>query len=192
MNVPQHIGTIYCDMDGVLVNFIQGTKNVLHRDWDSFKGPQQRAIRNKAVFESGPHVWANFPPEPDMHLLWNYVRPFNPGILTAYPRGEDINGRITTPNPKSTKYAKEGKWEWVQKYLKVPFTKFHCVAREHKREFATSAHHNQIVSNVLIDDTPENIQEFIANRGIGILHKNAYSTIQQLKAYGIINPEFSH
>lgn len=179
--------TIYCDMDGVLVNFIAGAYATLHRPWDSYKTAELRAERNRKCFEAGAQWWEGLPPLPDYWHLWSYIQPYNPNILTAYPSGNfDAGERHASPT--AIKYAKEGKWVWVQRHLHVPYERFHCVAREHKQEYATKAEHGHIISNILIDDTPQNIQEWINNRGIGILHHSASDTINKLKQHGIINP----
>ena len=172
------------DMDGVLVNFIQGCHEFLKKPWDSYRTKEQKDQRGKAVFESGPHFWENLPPMGDYQHLWSYIHPYNPKILTAYPSGHNKDCNL---NEKSTEYAKVGKWEWCKKYLRIPYSNFHCIARQHKQEYATRVYNGSIVSNILIDDTPENIKEWINNRGHGILHKNSNETILQLKQLGIIH-----
>ena len=49
---------------------------------------------------------------------------------------------------------------------------------KNKKEFAAS-------HAILIDDKPENIEDWIGAQGIGILHKNTIETIKHLKNIGI-------
>jgi hypothetical protein len=172
--------TIYCDMDGVLVNFMGGCKLLLGKSWDEFKTPEEKKQRNKFAFESGPFFWENLPPMPDFFNIWNFIKPHNPHILTAVPRGENGN----EPSETSQKFAREGKWVWNQNHTHLPRQKFHAVFREHKQNYATSVIDNHVVSNILIDDFQGNIIEWVRNRGIGILHKDAETTISKLHQLG--------
>jgi hypothetical protein len=171
---------LYVDMDGVLVHFLKGVKDHTGKDWGSAKTSQERDERNKAVFEHSASWWANLPPMPDYYLLWNNISVYHPYILTAVPHGDGKN----PPSETSQRFAREGKWEWNEKYTHVPRERFHCVMREHKANYATSIKNGQIVSNILIDDLDDNIREWSQNRGIGILHKNAVDTLRQLNRLG--------
>lgn len=180
MNAPQ--ATIYCDMDGVLANFIGYANHVLGKPWDTFKTPAEKEHRSQLTFEAGPQFWENIPPLGDFYHLWNYLHPFNPSILTAVPSGGKRG-----PTESSTRFAREGKWEWIKRHCHIPYERFHCVQRQHKQDYATKAEHGHIISNILIDDLPQNINEWLNNRGTGILHRNASDTIRQLKALGFVN-----
>lgn len=182
---PNNIGIIYLDLDGVLVNFIGGCYQWLGKPWDSYKTKEEQIQRNKKVFESGPQFWESLTPMPDAFHLWSYVYPYSPSILTAVPSRNYPGEKF--PTEKSSQYAREGKWEWIKRHFKVPYDRFHCVLREHKQEYATKVENGHIISNILIDDSPQNIKEWINNRGHGILHKNASESIQQLKHFGFIH-----
>lgn len=176
--------TIFCDYDGVLVDFLGGVKEFTGKHWHDAKNADERFERDTAVFESGVHFWASLKPMSDFYLLWNYIKPFDPNILTAVPHGRDGN----KPSEKSVKFAREGKWIWNTLHTKVPLDRFHTVFREHKQNYATKEVYGHIVSNILIDDHPDNVREWSQNRGYGILHKTAVETIAQLKNLGINNP----
>jgi phosphoglycolate phosphatase-like HAD superfamily hydrolase len=159
---------IYCDMDGVLVNFFDAAFRLLGKTWDDPAYVQKHAREARDEMIKKHMDFAHLPPMPDFEQLWNYVKHFNPDILTAYARW-DPEG--------STK----GKQEWNRKYLHVPAAKFHVVARKNKQFYAMGQHRKP---NLLIDDYIENINEWKARGGIGILHKNARDTIHQLKDLG--------
>jgi len=171
--------TLYVDMDGVLVDFVRGVKLLTGIDWNAPVSRQEKLARNHRVFEC-PNFWENLPPTRDFHTLWNYVVPYEPHILTAVPRG--INGE--PPSESSQRYAREGKWIWCEKYLGIPKDHFHAVFREHKQNYATKIENRNVISNILIDDTNQNIQEWMKNRGIGILHTSAADSISKLKLHG--------
>jgi hypothetical protein len=171
-------GDIYCDMDGVLVDFINGVKQQTGYDWNvSAKNKEEKRLRGNLAFESGSQFWIDLPPMRDYETLWSYIAPRNPYVLTAVPRG--FEGE--TPTETSMRYAREGKWIWCQQRIQIPKDRFLAVMREEKKLWATSVVDNEILPNVLIDDHAQNISEWIANRGIGILHTTAEDTIKQLQ-----------
>jgi len=163
---------IYVDYDGVLVDFYRATKEILGGAWDDPRWKSKEKKEERAsILRGKDRFWLDIPPERDFHELWNFVKPFNPSILTAYPEW-DAEG------------AKKGKWEWNQKYTKVPHERFHCVLRESKRYYAKES---VTKPNILIDDFPQNIKEWEHAGGVGILHTSAFNTINRLKEMG-----FSH
>lgn len=171
--------TIYCDMDGVLVDFNQGIQNmfkVKSKD-PSQPGPMQMAgysdandwlkapmtaqkwqpITNYGMF------WPTLPWMKDGLKLWSYIRKFNPHILSAY-----------TPYDKN---SIRGKQLWIQRNLKIKdSSKIHLVRRQEKRVYANG--------NVLIDDYGKNVKEWKAYKGIPIKHKNTATTISALRKLG--------
>jgi len=171
MNNPH---TIYCDMDGVLVDFLRGCKQVLGKAWDDpyYNTKEKRDARKKIISEH-TNFWATLPPERDFDQIWGFCKNFEPNILTAYPDWDEKN-------------ARHGKWIWNEKHTHVPRERFHCVEREAKRYFAKD-HHPGLYHgkpNVLVDDFPDNIREWNASGGIGILHTSAINSITQLKKLG--------
>ena len=124
------------------------------------------------MIEKHPNWWATLPPERDFDQLWGFVKNFNPHILTAYAEWDEKN-------------CKSGKMIWNNKHTHVPHDRYHCVLRQSKRYFAKDHDGSYFGKpNVLIDDYPENIQEWKKSGGIGILHTSAASTIAKLKELG--------
>lgn len=170
MNTPY---TIYSDMDGVLVDFMRGSREALGKAFDdpSYNTKEKRDER-KVALSRHKLFWENLPVERDFDQLWSFIKNFEPHILTAYAEWDEAN-------------CKHGKVIWNQKHLHVPHDRFHMVLRENKRYFAKDhdgSHFGR--PNVLIDDFPDNIKEWEAAGGIGILHTNASTTIHKLKQLG--------
>jgi hypothetical protein len=172
---------IYVDYDGVLVDFLGGVKLLTGLDWNAKVPDEEKRERNRRVFESGESFWINCPPMQDFQKLWGFLEPHEPLILTAVPKGF----KNEPPSEDAMRYARVGKWIWNTKYTKVPEERFNAVMRFEKQLFATSAVDGVVISNILIDDHEPNVKEWIANRGIGILHKSAEDTIQRLKQLGV-------
>ena len=153
---------IFIDMDGVLVDFLVGVGDMLgrpltsddygHSEYDERK----EELTNKRLF-------AKLPPMVDYHELIGYVKhtglPWE--ILTA---AGAVNRNIVV-------YDKN---EWIKQYVD-PYVVVTCTySGTQKAVFASKG-------NVLIDDRPKNIQAWEDAGGIGILHKSAKHTIEELK-----------
>ena len=152
--------TIYSDMDGVLVDFDAMARSIGGRSFHDEDVKKYVARKN---------FWSDMRPTRDFDIYWNFIKKYNPHILTAYPKW-DVEG------------AKKGKAAWNRKYTKVPAEKLHIVSRKNKQLFAYDDINKK--PNVLIDDHLQNIQEWKDKGGIGIYHTNALSTIMQLKNLG--------
>ena len=158
--VGEEAHKIYCDMDGVLVDFEEGYKQLTGKDikgnhvnGDSdFWGPISRA---------GAAFWIKLKWMPDGKQLWNYIKQYNPQLLSAPSREES---------------SKIGKFVWVKREL--PGVKLILRSAERKQEFATP-------KSILIDDRKDNIDRWKEAGGIGIYHTSAADTIQQLKKLGL-------
>lgn len=162
----RHYGTLFCDMDGVLVDFLRGAENVLGHPFDTpYLDKVEKQDRRKLVM-SHAGFWSSLPPMTDYRVLWNFIERYVPEILTAKASWDDACG--------------PGKIQWSDKYLKIPHNRIHVVKREEKQLYATSG----IRQNILIDDHPKNIAEFTEKGGIGIHHVNARITIMKLKELG--------
>jgi len=153
---------IYCDMDGVVADFISYTTNIIgHKftddDWD--KLPDD--------------MFLQLPKMQDADVLWKYIKQFDPFMLTAVPR--ESRGPIA-------KRAWKDKTRWMLKNFKVPANRMKIVLRKHKKNFAMDGKDKR--PNILIDDHMGNIKEWESAGGIGVHHINANSTINDLKKIG--------
>ena len=99
---------------------------------------------------------------PDGKQLWDYIKKYNPFILTA-----------PTFNPES----KEGKRVWVTKHLDN-------VRKLYFKSSTTKAEYSR-KNRILIDDRAATVDDWNARGGIGILHTSAANTIKQLKQLGL-------
>ena len=146
---------IYCDLDGVLVDFNKGYHQLTGIDisgkyctGETFWQPIKKA---------GYDFWVNLTWTKDGKKLWNYILQYTPELLSA---------------PSNENDSRIGKHDWVNKELPG----FHLILRspENKKEFASP-------NSILIDDHISNIEDWIKSGGIGIHHISADNTISQLK-----------
>ena len=146
---------IYCDMDGVLVDFDKGyfelTGHQLdgeHRNDVGFWDPINKA---------GYDFWINLEWMNDGKRLWKYIEKYKPELLSA-PSREEV--------------SRVAKHDWV--YKELPGVHLILRSAKHKKDFATP-------TSILIDDRLDNIQGWRDAGGIGIHHVSTKHTIDQLK-----------
>ena len=149
---------IYCDMDGVIADFDKGYKELTGRE-ASFDTPKEEFWA--PIQKAGAEFWIKLQWMPDGKQLWEFIKPYNPQLLSAPSRDES---------------SKIGKFVWVKR--NVPGTKLILRSAERKQEFATP-------NSILIDDRADNIQRWKDAGGVGIHHTSAADTIQQLKDLGL-------
>jgi len=161
-------GTIYCDMDGVLVDIIGGMTSLagIHR-----LAPDQFETwleKNKKKFDAEhPNLFAHLPWMTDGKRLWAYITRYGAHILSAHTKSWQ-------PTSKPDKMA------WIKANMSPIPHNIHLVLRKDKQKYAKL----NGIPNILIDDYPPNIKEWNAAGGIGILHTSAEDTIQRLKKLG--------
>ena len=151
---------IYVDMDGVLVDFDGGYEKLTGmttREADA-KGPE---FFWKPISKAGAKWWITLNWMPDGKQLWDYVKKYNPELLSA---------------PSREEASKMGKRIWVKREL--PGAKLILRSADKKQEFASP-------TSILIDDREKNIEQWEAAGGIGILHTDTSSTIKKLKELGL-------
>jgi len=171
---------IFCDMDGVLVDFDEGYKELTgmstqHADsqgkkefWKAFR----QGLINKDISEES--YWANLDWMPDGKQLWDYIKEYNPYVLTAPAVNFDL--------PDDQRYSQEynesikGKLDWIQRLPNMRKIYFRSASR--KADFAGPG-------KILIDDRKDTIDSWNANGGIGILHTSTANTIKQLQELGL-------
>jgi len=150
---------LYCDMDGVLVDFDKGYKKLTgndlngeHRTDTDFWDPINKA---------GYDFWINLEWMGDGKRLWKYIEKHNPKLLSAPSRQED---------------SRVAKLDWV--YKELPGVDLILRSAKNKKEFAAP-------KSILIDDRIANINDWREAGGIAIHHVNTKHTIDQLKSLGL-------
>ncbi len=151
---------IYCDMDGVLVDFLGGVmkeldiSNIASQDEiDNFLSTLQGSSKTFC----SELEWVS-----DGKKLWNTLKDLNTEILSACPS----NCRVQ-PN------VEKGKRLWCKKNLGIS-KGINITTRKDKVKFANKKH-------ILIDDYIKNINEWKRAGGIGIHHRTARATLVELK-----------
>jgi FMN phosphatase YigB (HAD superfamily) len=146
---------IYCDLDGVLIDFNKGYYDLTGIDIGN-------KLRSDAKFfapitKAGVKFWNNLEWMGDGKELWDYIKKYEPELLSAPTR--DHSSIV-------------GKKLWCRREL--PGVHLILRSANHKKDFASP-------DSILIDDREENIKGWIDAGGIGIHHKNTNNTIKKLK-----------
>ena len=146
---------IYCDMDGVLVDFIRGYFELTGRDITGAYHTDKRFW--EPIDAAGHKFWINLNWTPDGKELWDYIKKYSPELLSS---------------PSIQNDSRVGKHDWVKRELPGVHLILRSASKKH--EFASP-------DTILIDDRPSNIEQWISAGGIGILHTSAKDSIEQLK-----------
>lgn len=157
---------IYCDLDGVLVDFEGGLMSII--GVPSYVQAMAKLGERKfweAIKAAGSNWWKDLEWTNDGKILWDFIKDKNPMILTAAATSMvGDSGKI-------------GKQEWCKNHLGLSGDDKVLIADKgsDKAEFASP-------QGILIDDLEPNIRAWRAAGGIGILHRDAGQTILELKA----------
>ena len=151
---------LYCDMDGVLVDFERGYEELTGKD---IRGNHVKGDADfwQPIADAGVKFWARLKWMPDGKQLWDYIIKHKPNLLSA---------------PSREKSSKIGKHVWVKN--NTPGVNLILRAADKKQEFASP-------NAILIDDRADNIQRWKDAGGIGILHTSAENTINELEKLGL-------
>jgi hypothetical protein len=161
---------IYSDSDGVIADFMAGAAKVLGHVWDSHHLDHLRKAEQGLILNKHEEFWETLPPMPDWKVYWDYIKKYDPHILTAVPSWDHNFAEVEA-----------GKREWYRRHIpSLPASHIHVVYRADKAKYAKHGD----VRNILIDDHPKNVKEFEAAGGIGIYHVSAKVTIIKLKELG--------
>jgi len=152
--------TIYCDMDGVLVDLVQGIKDkigdVINLESDEDKAALQTILHSGVEWEHAaktdeerevlklvyrtldhdPHFWASLPAMKGAQQLWSVIEPMGCMVLSS-PWDED---------------SARGKRIWLSglaQNLDPPIPQSRIIVTNDKAKFALN---HEGISNVLIDD----------------------------------------
>ena len=157
----------YIDLDGVLANHDGQAQEYKVK---MALQPNHDSGINYDISDYKDGFFRTMKPMPDVHLFQDYLKGIDKDrvhILSAVPK------RRT-----SAMSVFDEKKEWVKEYF--PFIKssnINICFREHKALFAQIHPHS-----ILIDDNKNNINEWKASGGIGILHTDALSSIKKAMA----------
>ena len=121
--------TIYCDMDGVLVDFEKGYEEVTGKPFsEAGEGPEFW----EPIHKMGAAFWIKLKWLPDGKELWNYISPYNPTLLSA---------------PSQEESSKIGKRVWKKNNL--PDVKMILTPARFKQKYSGE-------NKILIDDMERN------------------------------------
>jgi hypothetical protein len=171
---------IYCDMDGVLVDLVgavletankdasdetlrKGVEKILAIDWKwTQKNPKYQKSLDYIdnMVSQDVEFWAALPPTPDKNVLWDYISPYNP-IVLSHPWDQE---------------SADGKRIWVEEHLNPQPEEVLLTGDKHQYAVAPDG-----TPNVLIDDFEIYIEPWEAAGGIAIKHTSAENTISQLE-----------
>jgi hypothetical protein len=148
---------IFIDLDGVLCDFEKKVQEIFGKDPKEIplKNMWRRLAQEKNFY--GELDWM-----PGGKEIWNYVRKYNPEVLTGVPMGN---------------WAPDQKKYWCAKNLGHDVV-VHTVFARDKKNFAEPNH-------ILIDDTESNTHKWTEAGGIAIHYKNFAQAIGELKKMGL-------
>lgn len=161
--------TLFVDLDGVVADL---DRFLIGKIGKTFSEHRERDNEIWAALdrmhERGEKTFGALPLIPDARELWEPLRQYQPHILTA------TGNRYEIVAPE--------KREWVEKNLPDHGKIITVQKSRDKAQYARPTH-------VLIDDRMASIGPWREAGGIGILHTNAQSSLDQLRSLGF---DFSH
>jgi len=194
---------IYCDMDGVLVDFAQGAATLINSILDGTR--QDLITTSKSIRKALRRIHRDLGPEwrvtsghdlevrPVRSMMMSaigkrageYFRdlpPLSDGVGELWPfinsLGLQVNILSAPIQAREGITAEEGKYLWVQKYLNPQPSDFIIVPAIDKQQFAMTGG-----VNIIIDDKASTINQWDTSGGIAILHQtgNSFATIERLR-----------
>jgi hypothetical protein len=148
--------SIYVDQDGVLSDFNRAFEELGHGTPESFEEKHGEEAMWYLINNKTDHFWLNMEWMPDGKKFWNFIKKYNPTILTK---------------PARVKNCKEDKISWLKKNL----------GEDVSIKLSTKKEKYANPNTILFDDMEENIQKWIDAGGIGILYKSAEQAILEFK-----------
>ena len=155
---------IFCDLDGVLVDFQKGVKQfsggLLFNDFINNVGKKEAW---QYILNNGSTWWATLPWMDDGKILWNFIKNKDVSILSS--------GSVRYTKGTATK----GKKEWCIRNLGAKPEVIVTNEASDKQLYCKGPNY------ILIDDHSNNIKDWQSKGGIGILHTSSSDTIYKLK-----------
>lgn len=166
---------IFCDLDGVLVDFDRGFKALDSNEQNLSAEDYEKENGKNSIWplidKEGPAFWENLRWTKDGRELWDYLTQYSPVILSS---------------PSRSHSSIEGKMAWIKRNLGLnqekPTTSHknwdpesRIILSPQKYLYARSA------NDVLIDDNKNKLQKWTEAGGTGILHNDSTDTIRLLE-----------
>jgi len=166
---------IFCDLDGVLVDFNRGFKNLdANKDKLSPSEYEEKYSKEKMwqiIDDEGESFWANLKWMKDGRELWDYLSQHNPIILSS---------------PSRSKSSTHGKMKWIRRNLGIMQDsptkssknwdqESRVILSQYKYKFANSE------NDILVDDTQAKLDKWANAGGTGVLHNDSTDTIRVLE-----------
>lgn len=146
----------FVDMDGVLCDFLNAFEILGHGTLEDHEKKYGKNKFWKIIDAEGLEFWSNMKWKDDGRKLWDFVKQYNPTILSSPSKSPD---------------CKEGKKIWVQRELGDDVK---LILEKDKEKYACS-------KCVLVDDTEEKINKWQQAGGIAIFHKNTEDTVEAIQ-----------
>jgi hypothetical protein len=157
MSLIIEANVLYCDLDGVLVDFEKGVINRLGKIPEELNRNMMWAVLRKT-----PNFYDKLPWMSKGRTLWEAIKDYNPVILTGCPRGG---------------WSEEDKRNWCAREL-GPHIKVICCDTREKPNYCSEG-------DMLIDDRDVIMNEWIKKGGKYVLYSetNLESNIETIKKY---------
>ncbi len=149
---------LFVDMDGVLADF-----DSHHGAVFGFRSDKLLDNVDWAAVDRLKDFYLNIPPMPDLNVLWDFISPLSPIVLTGVPAAVGVAG--------------DNKRAWVRRHLGAHVEVRCCPSKEkflHAR-----------AGDILIDDWEKYRHLWEAKGGRWITHTSAENTIDALKRLDI-------
>lgn len=160
---------VFCDMDGVLVDLIEGFKEHCGYCITDINHMEDEVVWKDAL--TIPKFWERLPKMDECDELVNHLAQYIPhGKLFVLSARQEL---FDTCLDEKTSWINTHAAIFKQENIKI-------VLRKEKQNFAVQ---DDGTPNILIDDYVKNIKEWENAGGIGIHHVTLESTIQKLSEH---------
>ena len=166
---PKPKGKLFCDMDGVLTDFVGRFDHYFGMHPNEYKEKKGDGGFWSVIAPIGQIFWEGMEWTPHGLQLWEHIRDFNPTLLTT---------------PSNEQSSRDGKVEWANREL-TPIPPIIFRPAEEKHLECTGP------DDILIDDREDTIQRWTDAGGVGIYHPengDPSNVIIRLEKLGYVKP----